>query len=463
MRERGIGPAPTKGGGYPIATPTSVEVEDPVENNPPICYVGLDVSGPKAVQTGDYLQRRFDGGTWVTASAAIDTANISAESFTFNQGSSISIGSHTVGFRIRRGSDPYEHSAERTAVFVQPAAAPVISSSVPTDNATDVAIDSTIAITFDKNVLFIVGGGDVVLRDNDGGWADLETFAPSSTTAATGSNGGSISISGAVMTITPGDEFVGSTEHAIRIDSDVIEETVTGTNFAGVADDTSLSFTSVATAFPELTATYVDGAQGTLSTDTLEWPAIPIGDAFASRRVICIFPGTKNNAVSAVDATIGGVTCDTVIVAAQGNNTCIITSAIVPTGTTAVPAIQFSGNPFGNQHLYAFVVDDDAVGSIVSDTDGVTSATSASTATNVSANGSILTGIGFGNGASKAPVSITDDQSDTFTLVANGTGATAKAIAGYANLVNGAAPTNTTIAWTPSLEGAMATIAFNPV
>lgn len=124
---------------------------------------------------------------------------------------------------------------------------PSISSSVPADNATDVAVDATITVTFNENVRFITSAGTFTLRDNDGGFADLEVFTPTTASAATGAGGGSASISGAVLTITPGADFAGGIEHALRFASNVIED-LAGNDFAGIADDTTLSFTAIAAA-----------------------------------------------------------------------------------------------------------------------------------------------------------------------------------------------------------------------
>ncbi|MCA9368055.1 Ig-like domain-containing protein, partial [Candidatus Kaiserbacteria bacterium] len=111
-----------------------------------------------------------------------------------------------------------------------------------TDNATDVAVDTAITITFNANIAF--GTGNITLRDNDGGWADLEAF---DVTTDTGGGAGTVSISGAVLTIEPTTDLANSIEYAIRIDATAID-TTDGVSFAGIADDTSISFTTVAAA-----------------------------------------------------------------------------------------------------------------------------------------------------------------------------------------------------------------------
>ena len=128
-----------------------------------------------------------------------------------------------------------------------------ISSTSPTDNATDVAVDTAITITFNANIAF--GTGNITLRDNDGGWADLEAF---DVTTDTGGGAGTVSISGAVLTIEPTADLANNIEYAIRIDATAID-TTDGVSFAGIADDTSISFTTVAAAT----------APGTMSAPTV--------------------------------------------------------------------------------------------------------------------------------------------------------------------------------------------------
>lgn len=119
---------------------------------------------------------------------------------------------------------------------------PTILSSVPSHTATGVSVSNSITITFDQNVAF--GTGNIILRDNDGGWADAEIF---SVTSDVGAADGQVQISGAVLTINPTGDLANSIEHAIRIDATAIDGTGGG-NFAGIANDTTLSFTTEAAA-----------------------------------------------------------------------------------------------------------------------------------------------------------------------------------------------------------------------
>jgi methionine-rich copper-binding protein CopC len=140
-------------------------------------------------------------------------------------------------------------------------AAPTLSSSVPADNATGVSATVSPTLTFNEDILFnYPGGGDVILKIVGG--ATIETFVPSSTTAATGSAGGTATITSNVLTIDPFAALASVTEYAIQIEADCIEDT-SGNAFAGIANDTTLSFTSIDTVAPTLSSSVpADNATG---------------------------------------------------------------------------------------------------------------------------------------------------------------------------------------------------------
>lgn len=117
--------------------------------------------------------------------------------------------------------------------------APTINTSFPADNAVDVAVSASPTITFSEPVVF--GTGLITLRQNIAGtWSDLETF---DVVTEVGAGNGQVSISGAVLTINPTASFAASTEFAIRIAATAIDDLV-GNSFAGIANDTTISFTS---------------------------------------------------------------------------------------------------------------------------------------------------------------------------------------------------------------------------
>jgi hypothetical protein len=119
--------------------------------------------------------------------------------------------------------------------------APTIISYTPLDNATSVAGNSDLVALFDQPVK--KGTGNVLLRKNDGGWSTVETF---DIAAGTGSAGGTITVVGRTLTVNPGSDMAAGNEHAIQIASTCIDSRVYGTDFAGIANDTTWSFTASA-------------------------------------------------------------------------------------------------------------------------------------------------------------------------------------------------------------------------
>ena len=121
--------------------------------------------------------------------------------------------------------------------------APTLSSVVPADNATGVAATVSPALTFSEAVAF--GTGLITLRENNGGWADLETF---DVATEQGTGNGQVSISGAVLTINPTATLTASREYAIRIAASAIDD-LAGNSYAGIANDTTVSFTVAAAGY----------------------------------------------------------------------------------------------------------------------------------------------------------------------------------------------------------------------
>lgn len=139
------------------------------------------------------------------------------------------------------GIVPHPDYAALPAGFVGGATAPTLSSTVPADNAVDIALGAVFTATFSKTLQF--GTGNITLRENDGGWADLEVF---DVTTDTGTSAGDVNISGTTLTIRPTAALVAGREYAIRIDATAIDDNETSPlSFAGIADDTTWSFTAV--------------------------------------------------------------------------------------------------------------------------------------------------------------------------------------------------------------------------
>ena len=113
--------------------------------------------------------------------------------------------------------------------------APTLSSSTPTDNATNVAVTDNIVLTFSEAVS--AGAGVIRLRKQPGG-TNVETF-----TVATASN-----VTGwgtTTLTINPSADLLNSTEYYLLITTDAITDAA-GNAFAGISGDSSLNFTTAA-------------------------------------------------------------------------------------------------------------------------------------------------------------------------------------------------------------------------
>jgi len=125
--------------------------------------------------------------------------------------------------------------------------APTISSTSPADNSTNVLVTVSPTITFSEAVVF--GTGLITLRQNIASvWSDVETF---DVATEVGTGNGQVSISGAVLTINPTASLTNSREYAIRVAATAIEDAF-GNAFAGVTDDTTISFTTEAAAAPSV-------------------------------------------------------------------------------------------------------------------------------------------------------------------------------------------------------------------
>ena len=120
-------------------------------------------------------------------------------------------------------------------------AVPVLLSSTPSDDATDVAVDTTIVLTFDVGVA--AGTGNIVLRDISGTPAVVETF---NVATGTGDGGGTVVFSGSAVTITPGSSLNASDDYSIQVASTAVENALNASlTYAGIANDTTLNFTTL--------------------------------------------------------------------------------------------------------------------------------------------------------------------------------------------------------------------------
>lgn len=187
----------------------------------------------------------------------------------------------------------------KTALGESPTLAPVLQSTTPEDNATNVATGSTIALTFDVAVALATTAKSIrIVNDTD---SSTETINVSS-------HGGKLALSNGdkTLTITPGTALVADKSYHIEIDSGAIVDA--GNNslvYPGINNSTTLNFSTVAKA--DQTITFNPPASGTVGGgDTLSATASSgLTVAFSSQTAsICTISGSTVNYFAAGTCTV---------------------------------------------------------------------------------------------------------------------------------------------------------------
>jgi methionine-rich copper-binding protein CopC len=108
---------------------------------------------------------------------------------------------------------------------------PALASLSPADESTAVAIDSSLAATFSEDIA--AGTGLVTIKN----------LTAASQTTIDITDGGQVSVSAGVLTITPAAGLAYGSDHAIRVDAGAIVD-LAGNPWGGIADDTTWNFTT---------------------------------------------------------------------------------------------------------------------------------------------------------------------------------------------------------------------------
>ena len=144
---------------------------------------------------------------------------------------------------------------------------PTLSSSVPTDNATSVALDSTIVLNFSESV------------DAESGNITIKKTSDNSTVETIDVTGGQVTGSGtSQITITPSSDFDSGTEYYVLIDTSAFDDVDSG-SYAGISSTTALSFTTVTTVsdpFEDKTVVALVEAQTKMPKRIIQNVSIPI-------------------------------------------------------------------------------------------------------------------------------------------------------------------------------------------
>ena len=144
---------------------------------------------------------------------------------------------------------------------------PTLSSSVPADNATSVALDSTIVLNFSESV------------DAESGNITIKKTSDNSTVETIDVTSGQVTGSGtSQITITPSSDFDSGTEYYVLIDASAFDDVDSG-SYAGISSTTGLSFTSVTTVsdpFEDKTVVALVEAQTKMPKRIVKNVSIPI-------------------------------------------------------------------------------------------------------------------------------------------------------------------------------------------
>lgn len=115
---------------------------------------------------------------------------------------------------------------------------PTLNATDPADQATDVSALMNLVATFDEDI--VAGSGVVTIKNL--------TDSTESTIDIT--DGSQISISDVTLTINPAADLAKGKNYAVRMASTAIED-ISGNAFAGISDDTTWNFSTVAPTFSE--------------------------------------------------------------------------------------------------------------------------------------------------------------------------------------------------------------------
>ncbi|WP_158301939.1 Ig-like domain-containing protein [Paenibacillus mesophilus] len=115
------------------------------------------------------------------------------------------------------------------------ATAPTVTAYSPVDDATNVAVNANLTLTFSENVTAASGKNIVIKKASDN--SIVETIAANDTTKVT--------VSGTTVTINPAADLTYSTGYYVQIDAGAFADAANN-NFAGIADTTTWSFTTTA-------------------------------------------------------------------------------------------------------------------------------------------------------------------------------------------------------------------------
>ncbi|MCA9077956.1 MAG: choice-of-anchor D domain-containing protein, partial [Planctomycetaceae bacterium] len=147
--------------------------------------------------------------------------------------------------------------------------APVVQSMTPIDNATDVAVDTSLTLVFDETVVKGASGSVTVKRSSDNA-----EFASIDVTTA------QVSVSGATVTINLGSDLEHSTDYYVLIDAGALVDAA-GNGFGGIATATTWNFTTVPVNNAAPLLQDADHSLGEILEDPVSFAGVSVSDIVA--------------------------------------------------------------------------------------------------------------------------------------------------------------------------------------
>ena len=177
----------------------------------------------------------FDVTTDVTVSGATVTLNPAADLDSL-QGYYVQVASTAVK---DTSNNAYAGISDTTTLSFTAAdiAAPTLASSTPADDATGIAVNSNIVLTFNETVQ--AGTGNITLFKSDN--TSVEVFDVTT----------DVTVSGATVTLDPAADLDSLQGYYVQVASTAVKDT-SNNAYAGISDTTTLSFTAADIAAPTL-------------------------------------------------------------------------------------------------------------------------------------------------------------------------------------------------------------------
>ena len=189
-------------------------------------------SDTRTIAISDASQVTFDGYSGVIINPATDLVP--------NTDYNIRIDSGAITDLI---GNPYVGISDDTSLnFTTIPSNPLLTSSSPVDNASDVAVGDNIALYFNEEIK--PASGNIVISNG----TDTRTISINDSSQVTFSDS---KFGGNQILINPAADLVPNTDYSIRIDNGAITD-LKGNSYAGINDDTTLNFTTFSSD-PQLT------------------------------------------------------------------------------------------------------------------------------------------------------------------------------------------------------------------